>query len=54
MLKSPKIAYTLLFNDANQNITYNKRNRANQIKSLLYKLGLTYVWTEHEILTEKN
>ena len=49
-----KIIYESLFNDAEQNITYNKRNWAYQIKSTLEQLGLTFVWTEQETLTEKS
>ena len=43
-----------MFNDAEQNITYNNRNWAYQIKSTLEQLGLTFVWTEQETLTEKS
>jgi len=49
-----KITYELLLNDAEQNITYNNRNWAYQIKSILEQLGLSYVWTEQETLTEKS
>jgi hypothetical protein len=49
-----KITYSFMFNDAEQNITYNNRNWAYQIKSILEQLGLTYVWNEQETLTEKS
>ena len=39
---------------AEQKITYKKGNWAYQIKSTLEQLGLTFVWTEQETLTEKS
>ena len=42
----PKKIYTLLKNDAENNISYNGSNWAFQIKSLLDELGLTYIWLQ--------
>ena len=39
-----KHMYTMLMHDANNGITYNDMNWASHIKSLLDKLGLTYLW----------
>ena len=42
----PKKIYTLLKNDAENNISYNGSNWAFQVKSLLDELGLTYIWLQ--------
>ena len=39
-----KKVYNMLMQDANNNISYNGSNWAFQIKSLLNKLGLNYIW----------
>ena len=42
--------YSMLFNDTNNNITYNGNNWAFQVKSLLDNLGFSYVWNKQDIL----
>ena len=42
--------YSMLFNDTNNNITYNGNNWAFQVKSLLDNLGFSYVWNNQDIL----
>ena len=41
-----KITYSVIFNDAQQNITYNHRNWASHIKNTLDELGLSNIWAD--------
>lgn len=47
----PRKVYMMLKHDAANNISYNGANWAFQIKSLLDKLGLTYVWLQQGDIT---
>ena len=47
----PRKNYMMLKRDAANNISYNGANWAFQIKSLLDKLGLTYVWLRQGDIT---
>jgi len=41
-----KTIYSVIFNDAQQNITYNHRNWASHIKNTLDELGLSNIWAD--------
>lgn len=43
-----KQIYSMLKNDADNNITYNKLNWAYQIKSMLENLGLAHLWHDQQ------
>ena len=44
----PKKIYFMLRKDAENNVIYNGANWASQVKSLLDKLGLTYIWVQQD------